>query len=398
MTIINTYLGQCPHCLRDSITTRTLSTSSFCISIKGTYKPSLVTCPVCKGFAWSEEVLIVDQVDFNDKSHSWWLEADESDCIKVLKSNQVNGKKLTNAQRHNLEAFLLYWKSHFKKALLQDHVEGCLRGLSYADIDGGTSNMTLLVFQSLIENKNIGVDKVDYSDIGRRYLKWYNNNAVDTGMVNAMVFDLVNKGATFEDASKEVDRGLHGMTASSRPACRSLPISAYLAGVVNKNPDVWKVSGSNKIITKFIEQEVKLTHRHVHTSQISIAVNIICMCLMLSYSLNESVKNGADFISPKTRRSLGLTSRPIPITKKDLKNTGYADDALIAAIWFIRNTNSFDEAVKESLKLKGKANYCSTLVGAIGGALYGYNDIKNTIDSHGDAFKSHHIEYLTSGV
>ncbi|MBC8554156.1 MAG: ADP-ribosylglycohydrolase family protein [Candidatus Brocadiales bacterium] len=277
-----------------------------------------------------------------------------------------------------------------QNSMITDRAKGCLLGMDYADIDGGTSHMALLVFQSLVENDNIGGDKIDYSDIGRRYLEWYNNNAVDTGIVNAMVFDLVNEGVTFEEASKEIDKRLNGMTASSRPACRSLPISVYLAGIISKNPDKLTMS----ILKKFIEQEVKLTHRHNHASRIAIAVNFICICLMLDYSLNESVKSGADFTSQKTRRSLGLTLSPIPITKKDLKNTGYADDALIAAIWFIRNTDSFDEAINESMKLKGKSNYCSVLVGAIGGALYGYFDIKSTIGKSG-TFKYYNIESLT---
>ena len=167
--------------------------------------------------------------------------------------------------------------------------------------------------------------------------------------------------------------------------------------MINKNPDMWKDSGSDKIFENFIDKETKLTHRHLHASQISKAVNKICLCLMLDYSLDESIKEGGYYLSTKTKMSLGLTNNPIEVSRRDLKNSGYADDVLISAIWFIRNTNSFDDAVKESLELKGQSNYCSVLVGAIGGTLYGYRDIKGSI-GESSIFECYHAQHLTSGL
>lgn len=393
MTTIVNYLGKCPHCLQASVTSSIASTSSFCIAgEEDVGEPLLVMCNKCLSLSWRTEIKMTTE-DVSD-TDDWWTEGSVNKYKKVLKDNQVNGKKLTKTQKQHLEQLVSSRERWRRQDVLDDRAKGCLRGMEYADIHGGTSSMALLVFQSLIENKNIGKDKIDYDDIGRRYLEWYNNNAIDTGVVNAMVFDLVNEGVSFNEASIQVDKKLHGMTASSRPACRALPITVYLAGAINKNPDKWQYSGSAKIFENFIERETRLTHKHLHASQISKAVNMICMRLMLDYSLDESIKAGGDYTTPKTRVNLGLTYKPIEITRKDLKNTGYADDALIAAIWFIRNTDSFEEAVKESIKLKGKSSYCSVLVGAIGGALYGYFDIENTVGKN-SIFEYFHTEYLT---
>ncbi len=393
MTIIKKYLGECPRCLDGSVTMQTLSTNSFCGSI-GVHEPPLIKCPNCENLVWMEEINIVSEVDNDDDSHSWWSWVHELEYIKFLKDGQVNGKKLTNTQRQDLEQFIAFQEKLKRQILLDDRAKGCLHGMEYADIGGGTSYMASLVFESLIENKNTGKDKINLDDIGKRYLEWYNKHAIDTGVVNALVFDLVNEGVSFNEASIQVDKKLHGMTASSRPACRALPITIYLAGLINKNPDMWHFSGSDKFFTNFIESETKLTHKNVHARQVSMAVNKVCLCLMLDFSLDESIKEGAHYLISKTRANLGLTHRPKEVTKKDLKNTGYADDAFVAAIWFIRNTDSFDEAVKESIKLKGKSSYCSVLVGAIGGALYGYSDIKHDIGKTG-VFKYYQVEYLT---
>jgi len=396
MTIIHNFLGECPRCSHPSAIEKMSSTSSFCMTIEEDVgNPLLVQCCNCHSLAWHSEIKLIDK-DINDSDY-WWLEASIEEYKKVLEDNQVNNKQLSKVQRQYLELLIASREKWKRRDILDDRAEGCLRGLAYADIYGGTSSMALLVFESLIENKNIGKDKVDIDDIGRRYLDWYNKHAVDTGVVNDMVFDLVNDGTTFEEASKQVDMNLHSMTASSRPACRSLPISIYLAGMINKNPDMWKDSGSDKIFENFIDKETKLTHRHLHASQISKAVNKICLCLMLDYSLDESIKEGGYYLSTKTKMSLGLTNNPIEVSRRDLKNSGYADDVLISAIWFIRNTNSFDDAVKESLELKGQSNYCSVLVGAIGGTLYGYRDIKGSI-GESSIFECYHAQHLTSGL
>ena len=398
MTTIHNFLGKCPNCSNSSITELYGSYSSFCMPDDYAFlQPMLVICRYCNSLVWQEDIedlsFIGDESD-DINNHQWWTEGSMQVYKDVLKDNQVNGKGLEDKQKQHLEQLIESREKLRKHHVLEDRATGCLYGLAHADISGGTSSMALLVFESLIENNNIGKDKIDYDDIGKRYLEWYNNNGTDTGFVNAKVFDLVNEGATFEEASKQADKELHNMTASSRPACRSLPITVYLAGLYNRDPDKWQFSGSDKIFANFIDKETKLTHRHLHASQISKAVNKICLCLMSDLTLDESIKEGGDYLTQKTRMNLGLTSKPKEVTRKDLKNTGYADDALIAAIWFIRNTNSFDEAVKESIKLKGKSNYCSVLVGAIGGALYGYSDIKDSLSKY-NRFHSYHAAYLT---
>ncbi len=64
------------------------------------------------------------------------------------------------------------------------------------------------------------------------------------------------------------------------------------------------------------------------------------------------------------------------LTIDDLSDGGYAPDVLVAALWFLMKNLTFEDALKQSKEFAGVANYCPVLVGSIGGAMYGYNEIR----------------------
>jgi hypothetical protein len=192
MTTIHNFLGKCPNCSNSSITELYGSYSSFCMPDDYAFlQPMLVICRYCNSLVWQEDIedlsFIGDESD-DINNHQWWTEGSMQVYKDVLKDNQVNGKGLEDKQKQHLEQLIESREKLRKHHVLEDRATGCLYGLAHADISGGTSSMALLVFESLIENNNIGKDKIDYDDIGKRYLEWYNNNATDTGFVNAKVF------------------------------------------------------------------------------------------------------------------------------------------------------------------------------------------------------------------
>jgi ADP-ribosylglycohydrolase len=68
--------------------------------------------------------------------------------------------------------------------------------------------------------------------------------------------------------------------------------------------------------------------------------------------------------------------------------SGFAPDALRAAVHFVDASSSFDEALERSLEFAGPANYSPVLVGSIAGARWG----STSVDS---AFVAHHGELLS---
>jgi hypothetical protein len=64
---------------------------------------------------------------------------------------------------------------------------------------------------------------------------------------------------------------------------------------------------------------------------------------------------------------------------RTLSGGGYSPETLRAAMHFVARYDSFGEALSESLRFAGPANYCPVLVGAIAGARWGAASIP---DSH----------------
>ena len=50
---------------------------------------------------------------------------------------------------------------------------------------------------------------------------------------------------------------------------------------------------------------------------------------------------------------------------------GFAPDVLGAALFFVRTSSSFADALERSIAFAGPSNYCPILVGSIGGARWG---------------------------
>jgi ADP-ribosylglycohydrolase len=63
-------------------------------------------------------------------------------------------------------------------------------------------------------------------------------------------------------------------------------------------------------------------------------------------------------------------------------NGGFAPDVLRAAVFFVRTSNCFTEALERSLVFAGDANYCPVLVGAIAGARWGASSIPPASFAH----------------
>ena len=243
----------------------------------------------------------------------------------------------------------------------EDRTAGVLLGLAAGDRIGGPARMALRVAESLRERGG-----VDVSDIGERYLAWWHEGAFDTGPTTGRVLSLVATGATFERAAIRVDARAGGMTAGCNPAHRSAPL-AMCASIADAD------------IGRSAVAEARLTHRHPLAGDVAAAVACLCRALIRGAPWSLAISLAAQGRSAETRRALELPP------SNALSRSGFAPEALGAAVYFVGASSSFASALAQSIDFAGAANYCPVLVGSIGGARWGSTRIEESaLHHHGD--------------
>ena len=254
-----------------------------------------------------------------------------------------------------------------------DKARGCLVGLALGDDNGGPTAMMLKNLETMTRVRTI---MPQY--FGKGYLEWFKEDGFDAGLVTHKVLELVDSGLSFDDAAKQVDEELDGMTAGISPAHRSIPLTLYFVAWYLKSPNFFEEFPNTgfREFESSIEREAELTHINKEAGEVSAAVNAICMYLILGKNDFKSIQFGMKFLSYDWAWHDNIFKHIDSLTINDLSDGGYAPDVLVAALWFLLNTRSFEDALEQSKAFAGVANYCPVLVGSIGGAMYGHNEIK----------------------
>lgn len=262
-----------------------------------------------------------------------------------------------------------------KEDRAKDRAIGCLAGLMAGDDNGGPTAMMMKNLEIVASTKTLFRQ---YFEEG--CLEWFiKEDGYDAGLVTHKVLELVDSGLSFDYAAKQVDKELDGMTAGISPAHRSIPITLHFVVRYLRSPNFFE-EFPNTGFQEFkflIWQEAQITHLHKEASQVSQAVNAICMYLILGKDFIKSIEFGMKFL--KTDWSENFPKYISSLTIDDLSDGGYAPDVLVAALWFLNNSSTFEDALDQSKAFAGAANYCPVLVGSIGGSLYGYKKIKSQI-------------------
>lgn len=240
---------------------------------------------------------------------------------------------------------------------MQMRVRGVLLGLAAGDRIGGPVRMALHLAESLL-----ACQRLDLADIGRRYLAWWRDDAFDTGPTVAAVLTLVAEGKTFEEAARQVDERTNGQTAGCNPAHRCAPLA-----MCARIPDADLADAAMA--------EARLTHRHSLAGDAAAAVASLCRALIRGRPWPEALELAAAGRLPPTREALASAGGP-------LSRSGFAPDALRAAIHFVSISDSFPQALQRAIEFAGPANYSPVLAGSIGGARWGSRAIPETLLAH----------------
>lgn len=231
---------------------------------------------------------------------------------------------------------------------LQDKIRGVLFGLATGDRIGGPLRMALCLSESLIAER-----KFDSVDVYARYAKWYFDGGFDTGPTASRVFEYVSRGMSIGEAVALVDEESSGLTAGCNPMHRAIVLAV--------SPDI-----ADADLPDIAIQEAKLTHHHPLAGEVSAITTSLCRKL---------IQGGPIEMALNKINHLDWMNRP-------LSNGGFAPDVFNAAVHFVRETDSFQDAIGNSLGFAGANNYCPVVVGALAGAIYGKNTIPEQHYSH----------------
>lgn len=234
---------------------------------------------------------------------------------------------------------------------------GVLLGLAAGDRIGGPVRMALHVAESLLT-----CQRLDLADIGRRYLAWWQDDAFDTGPTVASVLTLVAEGKTFEEAARQVDESVDGRTAGCNPAHRCAPLAMCV-----------RIADAG--LADAAMAEARLTHRHPLAGDAAAALASLCRALIRGRPWPQALELAAAGRLPPTREALASADRPP-------SRTGFAPDALHAAVHFVAISDSFPQALQRAIEFAGPANYSPVLAGSIGGARWGSRAIPETLLAH----------------
>lgn len=257
---------------------------------------------------------------------------------------------------------------------IKDRALGCLTGLLAGDDNGGPTAMMMKNLEVITRTKT---PMPQY--LGKGYLEWFKEDGYDAGIVTHKVLELVDSGLSFNKAAKQVDDELNGMTAGVGPAHRSIPLTLHFVSWYIRSPNFFEEFPNTgfRELDFLIKREAKLTHINKEAGEVSAAVNAICLYLIVGKDEYKAIKFGMKFLDYDWAWQDNIFQHIDSLTIENLSNGGYAPDALVAALWFLLNTRTFEDAIKQSKEFAGAANYCPVLVGSIGGAMYGYENIKS---------------------
>ena len=210
-----------------------------------------------------------------------------------------------------------------------------LKGLSKGDQIGGPTQLAKILCESIKSCKSF-----DKDDLTKRYLKWWENDAFDTGPTYASVFSKIVMGTNPDEAVRKTHKEFNQNTAGCGPAHRCAP----LAGFMN--------IPSTRLIS-IARQEALITHQHPDAGNGSALVVMICRLLLEGLSFQETLKNISNQPELKT-----ILSR---VKKAQLSPDGYILNVLCSAFHFIEEQTPMDKV----FNFAGSPNYCPVIVGSI---------------------------------
>ena len=243
------------------------------------------------------------------------------------------------------------------------------------------TSLTIAAMESMARLK-----KIDYADILKNFLAWYNGNKFNA---NDETFDVGNTTATaienFANGTPPLECGpTHDTSAGNGSLMRISPVAMYLYFQRGNNFD----AAAMQIVHNFSA----LTHGQ---EKCLIACGIYCLIaaeIFDGQNLNVAISNGLnkakifyenlrEFDEDLSSFKRLFAENFAELPEDEIKSRGYVVDSLEAAIWCLLNTDNYKDLVLKAVNLGGDTDTIGAIAGGLAGAFYGVEQIpQNWLD------------------
>lgn len=261
-------------------------------------------------------------------------------------------------------------RERVKKILCREMVGAGTHGQKAGTWSDDTS-LTLCLLDNLDKNPN-------YYKIMYSFTLWYEKGAYTA---NGNCFDI---GITTRRAIKRYESGIYPLACGSKEflsngngsLMRILPMVFYIA----------KYKGFQLNIESFdiIHKISALTHAHpLSFVACDIYVNFGIL-LLHGYTISDAYEEVTEKIMQyidiqdsysEWLKEFEIISNLRKYKEEDIKSSGYVVDSLIAAIWSLLNSGSYEECIFTSVGLGNDTDTIAAIAGGLAGIYYGYETI-----------------------
>ena len=214
----------------------------------------------------------------------------------------------------------------------------------------------------------------DTTDMGGRFLRW-----MDQGLWTAtgIVFDVGNATAS---ALRRIKHGTEAERAGGRQEhdngngslMRIVPVALRFA------------SARTDDLLEKVHRASAITHAHDRSKMACAFFALSTRALLQAEPPGKAFKQSRDIFSERYRTSEELRrfgalmhGDIATLTEHQIWSTGYVVDTLVASVWCLLTTGSYDECVLKAVNLGGDADTTGCVAGALAGLTYGIQSIPN---------------------
>lgn len=217
------------------------------------------------------------------------------------------------------------------------------------------TQQALCIVESLLAKRVFDPD-----DIARRFVVWMKSNPKDIGLHTQRVLDEIQRGASWEEASRDV-QALDPDDASNGSLMRCAPLALFFC----RHPEY--VASLSPVLSR-------ITHAHPDCEWACVFLNVTIVALLSGMGRSEAVEfgyNACDGASQELKDRIGLAMQPTC----EVSPTGHVLDTLLVALWAFLHTHTFEEALITAVNRGDDADSVGAVVGALAGARYGMTHI-----------------------
>jgi len=201
---------------------------------------------------------------------------------------------------------------------------------------------------------------LDPADLAQRFVAWLQAGPDDVGLHTRNVLSRIVGGAPWEQAAQAVQQQRPG-SAGNGSVMRCWPVA--LAHWDDLDP----------LLTDSRLQS-RVTHPHPECQADSAFINAAIYHLLRGVAPAEATTQALDAVDmPAPLRAI-LEQAPTR-RREELVNSGWVRHTLESAVWGLRTTDTFEEAVVQVVNLGHDADTAGAVVGALAGAAYGLDAI-----------------------